>query len=102
MHDSDVEKFKKITEQMTDLYIRKNADYGGSITQTYKTFGLVSFLVRMQDKLNRLISLNEKGEMQVTDEKIDDTLIDLANYAILAKIERDREKPEKAHIINIS
>lgn len=92
MFESDVERFKEITDGMVELYVRKNADYGGSVTQTYQTFGLTSFLVRMQDKLNRLISLNQKGQMQVMDEKIDDTLIDLANYAILAKIERDREK----------
>lgn len=89
---TDVESFEQITKGMLELYKRKNADYGGSVTETYRVFGLTSFLVRMQDKLNRLVALEKNKTQQVNDEKIDDTLIDLANYAILAKIEIDREK----------
>ena len=88
---SDEELFEKITKDMLDLYKRKNADYGGSISSTYKTFGMTAFLVRMQDKINRCISLEQKKESKVLDEKIDDTLIDLANYAILAIIERRKD-----------
>ena len=86
-----MDKFKEITDEMHDLYIKKNADYGDSVTNTYKDFGLVSFLVRMQDKLNRLKTLNKK-ESQVKDESVRDTLVDLANYAILAVMEIDKEK----------
>lgn len=80
------EMFSKITEDMYYLYVTKNADYGSSVTNTYKDFGLVSFLVRMQDKLNRLKTLDKKDAL-VKDEKIEDTLLDLANYAVLALIE---------------
>lgn len=80
------ELFKEITEEMLKLYIRKNTDYGSSVSDTYRDFGLVSFLVRLQDKLNRLKTLS-KQESLVKDEKIEDTLIDLANYSILALIE---------------
>lgn len=88
---SDPEKFEKITKEMVDLYKRKNADYGGSITDTYNRYGDVSFRTRIRDKLNRWDSLSEK-KSQVTDEKIRDTLMDLANYSILAIIEMEREK----------
>lgn len=40
----------------------------------------------MEDKLNRARTL-DKVESEVKDEKIEDTLLDLANYAILAVIE---------------
>lgn len=88
-----MDKFTEITDEMHELYIKKNSDYGESVTNTYKDFGLVSFLVRMQDKLNRLKTLNKK-DSQVKDESIRDTLVDLANYAILAVIELDKEKED--------
>lgn len=83
---------KHICETMHDLYIKKNKDYGGSVTETYKKYGLTSFLVRMEDKLNRVYNINKNGECEVKDESVKDTLIDLANYAILAVIELDCEK----------
>lgn len=94
-------KFQAITDKMLDIYIKKNADYGNSVADTYDIFGLDSFLVRMYDKLNRAIQLNKNDhEQQVKDEKIEDTLLDLANYTIMALIEMDREKYEKLKIIN--
>lgn len=67
---------------MNELYERKNHDYGDSFTDTYKKFGLVAPLVRMNDKINRLNTLAVKKQ-QVNDEAIEDTLIDIANYAVM-------------------
>lgn len=88
---SDEELFKKITEDMYELFKRKNTDYGNSAHKTYEEFGLISFLVRLSDKLNRAITLNKQDAM-VQDEKIEDTLMDMANYSILALIELKKEK----------
>lgn len=94
-----VQKFEDITTNMFDLYKRKNADYGNSVAKTFDEYGLVSFLVRIEDKLNRVATLTKKSttEQQVTDEKIEDTLLDLANYSIMALIELDRVKSERTH-----
>lgn len=91
-----VQKFEQITNEMLDLYQRKQADYGNSVAKTFDEWGLVSFLVRMEDKLNRVTTLTKKSstEQQVKDEKIEDTLLDLANYSIMALIELDRVKSE--------
>ena len=91
-----VQKFEQITDEMFDLYKRKNADYGNSVAKTFDEYGLVSFLVRIEDKLNRVSTLTKKSstEQQVKDEKIEDTLLDLANYSIMALIELDRAKSE--------
>ena len=78
---------QEILDYLHRLYIAKNADYDNSVHDTYEKYGLISFLVRMEDKLNRVRSLKQKGETAVKDEKIEDTLLDLANYAILAVIE---------------
>lgn len=87
--------FKEIVDEMYEIYVAKNTDYGSSVSDTFRDFGLVSFLVRMSDKLNRLKTLS-KQESLVKDEKIEDTLIDLANYSILALIEL-RMLGEKNH-----
>ena len=93
-----VAKFEQITNDMFELYKRKNADYGNSVAKTFDEWGLVSFLVRMEDKLNRVSTLTKRtGEVRVADEKIEDTLIDLANYSIMALIELDRAKSELTH-----
>lgn len=90
------ELFKQITNEMFELWKRKNADYGSSVTDTYKDFGIVAYLVRMQDKMNRLKTITKKDAL-VKDEKIEDTLIDLANYSILALIELKVEGKENGN-----
>lgn len=84
--------FMKYTDKMKDLYIRKNHDYGDSVSKTFDEYGLVSFLVRMDDKMNRIKTLNKIQDTAVRGEKIEDTLLDLANYAILALTEIEFRK----------
>lgn len=84
--------FKQVTDEMNELYERKNHDYGDSFTDTYQKFGLVAPVVRLNDKINRLNSLL-KNEKQV-DESIHDTLIDIANYAAMTIVAMENEKDE--------
>ena len=81
-----VQSFKQIVNDMSELYARKNHDYGDSFTQTVDEFGLVAPAIRLSDKLNRFKSLIQKSTLQVTDEKVEDTLIDMASYAIMTVI----------------
>lgn len=86
------QRFRQMTEEMANLYEKKNADYGDSFGETYQRLGLVSAVTRIQDKSNRLCNLAvNKGGQQVNDESIRDTLIDLANYAIMTLIEMEHE-----------
>lgn len=77
---------KDILDNLHKLYTSKNSDYGNSVHDTYEKYGLTSFLVRLEDKLNRARTIS-KQEALVKDEKIEDTLLDMANYAILAVME---------------
>jgi len=88
-HYTDIEKFGTICTSMLELYSKKNADYGSSFSKLYEEFGLQSATIRLTDKLNRLKSLTI-NKQQVKDESIKDTLIDLANYAIMTLIELDK------------
>ncbi|WP_028124748.1 nucleotide modification associated domain-containing protein [Eremococcus coleocola] len=76
-------RFEEITTEMTDLYKRKNADYGDSFTQSLDEFGVIAGVVRLSDKMNRIKALTKNDSQQVKDESIKDTLKDLANYAIM-------------------
>ena len=89
------QRFRQMTDEMANLYEKKNADYGDSFGDTYQRLGLVSAVTRIQDKCNRLCNLAvNKGGQQVKDESIRDTLIDMANYAIMTLIELDEEATE--------
>lgn len=84
--------FLDYLKSMKDLYLKKNHDYGDSVSKTFDEYGLVSFLVRMDDKMNRIKTLNKIQDTAVRGEKIEDTLLDLANYAILALTEIEFRK----------
>ncbi|MDK2830090.1 MAG: hypothetical protein PWP67_2924 [Clostridium butyricum] len=88
------EKHKEICERLNQIYQAKNRDYGNSFGEMYKKLGIISAITRMGDKYNRLVNLCTKSESerQVKDETIKDTLMDLANYAIMTIIElEDKE-----------
>lgn len=92
---SSVKEFRGILGELDNIFIKKNHDYGNSVHDTYVDFGLVSFVVRIADKYNRLKTLTKKRTQgEVKDESIRDTLIDMANYCILAVKELDAEKGE--------
>lgn len=78
----NVEQFISITQNMAKTYAAKNHDYGNSFEESLDEFGLVASVVRLGDKMNRIKSLIKK-EAQVKDESIKDTLLDMANYAIM-------------------
>lgn len=88
-----VEQHSIISRELTELYERKNADYGDSFGKSYAEYGLAMPCIRLEDKLNRLKNLTlRNGKQQIAEESIRDTLMDLANYAIMTIIEIDREK----------
>ena len=89
--DPKVIQHEGVCEELNALYERKNADYGDSFSHTYAEYGMTVACIRLSDKLERLKRLT-KAEAQVADESIRDTLIDLANYAIMTIMEVDNEK----------
>lgn len=81
--NDNIEKFKKITEKMLELYSIKNKNYGDSFNKTLDEDGLLVSKIRLSDKLNRFNSLIKMESDGTKDESIEDTLLDLANYAIM-------------------
>ena len=87
----NVKMHNLITNELTELYERKNRDYGDSFHLSYLEEGMAMARIRLGDKLNRFKTLSKSNSQEVKDESIRDTLIDLANYAIMTIMEMDRE-----------
>lgn len=84
----DPKSFEGIIKEMNETYKRKNADYGNSFGKQFEEFGMISSVVRLTDKLERLKSLTiGKNQQQVNNESVEDTLLDMANYAIMTVME---------------
>lgn len=87
-----LEEFEKITDLMLAITTMKNQDYSWKdAVDAFTNFKVVEefwistehwFLTRMLDKIKRVSNLVDQ-EAAVADEKITDTLLDLANYSIL-------------------
>nr|DAQ78967.1 MAG TPA: Nucleotide modification associated domain 1 [Caudoviricetes sp.] len=84
-------EFREVTEWMNNVYERKNADYGDSFSKTFEKFGMMAVVVRLYDKVERIsqISVNEP---QVKEETEKDTLLDIANYAVMALVELSKRE----------
>lgn len=79
---------ERVFEECLELYKRKNHDYSNNgdsaFDKGYKKMGAKSLWLRLNDKFTRFESLLfSDNEAQVKDEKIEDTLLDLINYAAM-------------------
>ncbi len=78
-----VNRHHAVAEEIACLLDRKRQDYG---TGNIRKFGSHGVLVRVSDKVERLINLS-KRDGSPNFESVDDTWKDIAGYAILALIE---------------
>lgn len=91
--NEEIKEFKQLTQQMNDTFANKRRDYGQTTSETYDKFGPVSMLTRIYDKVGRLENILCKTGKNYVGEKVEDTLLDLANYALITILEiRKREE----------
>ena len=83
--DKNLSSVSDAYKHLVSVYEAKNSDYGNSFEECCNKFGLVSAVVRMNDKINRINSLYDKKDMNVN-ESLVDTLLDLANYAVMTAV----------------
>jgi dUTP pyrophosphatase len=74
-----VKQLEVIQDEARELFAKKNADYGDA----FATYGIVGVLIRIQDKIQRFMSISKSGVQLVDDEGLRDTLLDLHNYAAM-------------------
>ena len=75
-----ITQLKDIQDKALELFARKNADYGDAFAK----FGLIGVLMRIEDKIQRALSISNSCITLVNDEGLRDTLLDLHNYAAMA------------------
>lgn len=102
-------------EKMFEITKAKNADYTGAAgDDPFANFNRVDslgickteqgFMVRMLDKFMRINSFVQKGFLNVKDESVEDTLLDLANYCILfaGHLKSKKIPAQTAFVMNIN
>ncbi len=94
------QKYMEVIEILKKTFLQKNHDYGSSVRKNYNKFeaygkneGLKYVFGRIAEKYDRLENLiYGKDNNQVIDESIEDSLLDMANYAILAAVSIQEHK----------
>tara|TARA_Y100000813_G_C24135400_1_gene339680 strand:+ start:1097 stop:1357 length:261 start_codon:yes stop_codon:yes gene_type:complete len=82
-----IKQMSSVQEEALELFKKKNKDYGDA----FANYGSIGVLVRMGDKISRLVNI-DKNKIEIKDEKMRDTLIDLHNYAAMAIMLLDEQK----------
>lgn len=81
--ESFEEAVYRVAAEIADLVIRKQSDYGHD---NINAFGLMGIAVRESDKVSRLrnlVAARETTHREPLNESVQDTLFDLAGYAML-------------------
>lgn len=86
--------FKNYTDNLANVLQSKNKAYGDSFTKSVDKYGLSVIGVRLSDKYNRIEHLITNNELKENDESLEDTLLDMAGYSILALKYLEEHKDE--------
>ena len=78
--ENRLSQMKTIQAEALELFKKKNIDYGDAFAK----YGVIGVLMRIEDKLQRCMSITKNGVNLIKDEGIRDTLIDLHNYSAMA------------------
>ena len=84
MIEDNYPEYEKIALEIADILDHKNKMYGSSFDKTVDEYGLSVICLRLEDKLNRLKSIVLENKKDFGDEKLEDTLKDIAGYSILS------------------
>ena len=93
------EMFQKELNNMYMTFCRKQYDYGpgniamGTLLKSDKEINqsLFGIIVRMNDKINRLLNLSTKHNFKAQNEPIEDAFLDIAIYCVMALIVKDKK-----------
>lgn len=78
-------KFCEILNEMGDLHNKKNQDYGNAFGETMAKAGIGYAVGTILVKANRFASIVQSCHNNF--ENMEDTLLDIANYAIMTLVE---------------
>lgn len=78
-----IENIESEAELLVDTLKRKNKDYGNSFSELFDEIGMTYAYVHMAEKLHRIKSLMDSDSSPAVNESIEDSVRDLAGYALL-------------------
>lgn len=84
----------KVCDELKATLLKKDADYGSSFSDQYKEYGLISAIIRLDDKMKRLKNLAKGHEAQVN-ESARDTCLDICGYSLLSLVEMSKNEKTK-------
>ena len=93
--DENVVSFRAIQDKLVNVYAKKNHDYGDSFNEGCDELGVGYAFSRIFDKTKRFQTLakgimNNNLSIEVQDETMEDTIMDLANYCMMYLAWRDK------------
>lgn len=88
------EQHQQLCDLIHNTYIQKNKAYGNSFGDTFAKLGVISAITRITDKYNRIVNLAVNPSVDVGDESMIDSLLDLANYALMTVMELQNTKED--------
>ena len=78
--ENRVHQMKTIQAEALELFKKKNIDYGDA----FATYGTIGVLMRINEKVQRAMSITSNGITLLNNESLRDTLIDLHNYSAMS------------------
>lgn len=89
------EEIEGICHHLSKVLSAKNKDYGNSFEKTVKDYGLITIPITLGHKMRRIANIIKKNRKPLIYEGLDDSLLDLAGYAILSAIIIFNRRAEK-------
>ena len=83
-----VQQMENVQKGALEMFKKKNKDYGDAFAK----YGVIGVLMRIEDKIQRALSITKNGVNMVNDESIRDTLMDLHNYAAMGVMLLDEKE----------
>ena len=93
MMDKNHKKHRQLCNDLNNLYITKNKEYGNSFTDTYEKLGIISAVTQILHKTNRIVEVST--EQELVHESLENNLIDLANYCLMTLMELEKTYEKK-------
>lgn len=91
-----VSQYNKVRDEAFTIFQKKNSDYGDA----FADYGAVGVIMRMGDKIRRMSNITSTSVTLVEDERLRDTLMDLANYAVMGLMLLDEQESAETAVEN--
>jgi len=94
MSNNSISDINKVHNEAIEVFKRKNISY----EDAFADYGTTGVIVRIGDKIQRLISVTNRGISLVNSKTLRDIMIDLHNYSAMAIISIDEDNNKNKNL----